>query len=213
MDPTKTFPGPILLQRALILERKMSHPGLVLQWMPGSVSFSRRCISLKDASFVGRATEIQPKSLTNSYFASKVVSHAHGMFFYRDGRFYYKDNNSLNGSYINNVKLEQNKEKMLVDGDIIQLGSDIGEDDQTKVLAKILLSYPHVDESLIPDSYGLPEPDLDHTADLEELIEMLEKNRQKTPYEETSIKKMRLAIEKSRELGITEKEALQMVGY
>ena len=189
----------------------MTQPMLDLSMIPGSGRFSRRCISLENAAFVGRATEVEPKSVSNAFFDSAVVSRKHGMFYYRDGKFFYRDSKSLNGSWINDLKIPANEEKMLANGDIIQLGVDIGEN--SKILAKILLTYPHVHDSIIPSSIGPPEPVLDQTASLDDLIEILESNQERTAYEQTSLEKMKLAKKKADELGISKKEALQMMDY
>ena len=99
----------------------MARPEVVLVMMRGSVGFSRRCIPLEtDEALVGRATELNTKSLSNAFFDTGVVSRKHGVLYYQDGRFYYKDTNSLNGSWINGVKMEATKEQMLANNDSIQ---------------------------------------------------------------------------------------------
>ena len=136
----------------------MTQPMLVLSMVPGSGRFSRRTIPLDNAAFVGRSTKLQQKSFTNAFFESSVVSRKHGMFFYREGRFFYKDSHSLNGTWINEEKIEGGQEKQLQDGDIIQIGVDIH-----KILAKIMLTYPNVEDSVIPSSIAPFELELDDT--------------------------------------------------
>lgn len=57
---------------------------------------------------------------------SRIASRNHGDFMFIDDAYYYKDNNSLNGTFINGKKLEKYNERgskavKLVDGDIIRI--------------------------------------------------------------------------------------------
>ena len=57
---------------------------------------------------------------------SKIASRNHGTFFFVDGMYYYRDNNSLNGTYYNGEKLKSFNERgskavMLKDGDVLRI--------------------------------------------------------------------------------------------
>ncbi|MDE5619904.1 MAG: FHA domain-containing protein [Ruminococcus sp.] len=67
-----------------------------------------------------------PDSYSDITLNSCIVSRNHGEFLFIDGAYYYKDNNSLNGTFINGYKLEGYNERgsravKLVDGDIIRI--------------------------------------------------------------------------------------------
>jgi len=69
-----------------------------------------------------------PKSQCQIRLASEITSRNHGEFIYNDytGEFYYRDNNSLNGTFINGKKLEPFNESgtravKLKDGDILRI--------------------------------------------------------------------------------------------
>ena len=85
--------------------------------------------------------------------------------------------------------------------------------DMQKIFAKILLTYPHVEDSVIPSSLEPVEFGLDKTGSWDDLLQLLESNKTKTDYESTSIDKIHLAKQKAKELGISKIEAMQMVGY
>ena len=51
----------------------MARPEVVLVMMRGSVGSSRRCIPLETEALVGRATELNSKSLSNAFFDTGVV--------------------------------------------------------------------------------------------------------------------------------------------
>ena len=69
--------------------------------------------------------DVQQKSLTNAFFDSCVISSNHGIFHYTAGRFYFKDTNSRNGSWVNGQKVEAGQERVLSNGDIIKLADDM----------------------------------------------------------------------------------------
>ena len=86
-------------------------------------------------------------------------------------------------------------------GDIIKLADDMVDcGDMQKIFAKILLTYPHVEDSVILSS--LEPVDFDKTGSWDDLLQLLESNKTKTDYESTSIDKIHLAKQKAKELGI-----------
>ena len=95
-------------------------------------------------------------------------------------------------------------------GDIIKLADDMVDCGD---MQKILLTYSHVEDSVIPSSLEPVEFGLDKTGSWDDLLQLLESNKTKTDYESTSIDKIHLAKQKAKELGISKIEAMQMVGY
>ena len=122
-------------------------------------------------------------------------------FHYTAGRFYFKDTNSRNGSWVNGQKVEGGQERVLSNGDIIKLADDMVDcGDMQKIFAKILLTYPHVEDSVIPSSLEPVEFGLDKTGSWDDLLQLLESNKTKTDYESNSIDKIHLAKQKAKEL-------------
>lgn len=84
-----------------------------------------RLVSLTGSLTLGRDAK---DSKCDIRLASKIVSRNHGEIIYEDveGIYYYRDNNSLNGTFYNGAKLEQLNEKgtravRLSDGDILRI--------------------------------------------------------------------------------------------
>jgi len=75
---------------------------------------------------------------------SSIASRKHGEFFQLDGKFYYKDTRSANGTFINGEKIGADQETdtvLLKDGDVIRIDH------------KDLL-HPHADAVVIVFAYG-----------------------------------------------------------
>lgn len=82
-----------------------------------------RTIQLNGDTHIGR---LSPDSTAELKINSCIVSRNHGEFSYIDGEYYYKDNNSLNGTYYNNAFLEKMNERgsrsvKLKDGDVLRI--------------------------------------------------------------------------------------------
>ena len=85
---------------------------------------------------------------------------------------------------------------------------------QDKVVAKVLLQYPHVNDSVVPSSVQELETanDLDSTGSWDHLLESLESITNRTELEEVRLERVRHAIRLTEELGLTKKEAVERVG-
>ena len=84
-----------------------------------------RLVMLSGSMRMGRQT---PDSVCDIALSSCIASRNHGDFIFEDseGVYYYKDNNSLNGTFINGVKLEKMNERgtkavKLSDGDVLRI--------------------------------------------------------------------------------------------
>ena len=143
---------------------------------------------------------------------SGVLSAKHGLLFYDNQRFWFKDTNSRNGSWLNNVQIKAEQTVVLKEGDLLQLGRDSPTDKQ--ILGKIKLFYPHEDSSLIPsscavlaDTEDIQESSLEKTASFESLIEQLRKIEKRTPYEEDRFQRLQHADDHMKLFGSDIKEA------
>jgi len=194
-----------------------SAPYLQLLMEAGSQKFSDRMVKLNSPVFVGRQTFEQTKGVDNAFFESGVLSAKHGLLFYDNQRFWFKDTNSRNGSWLNNVKIKAEQTVVLKEGDLLQLGRDSPTDKQ--ILGKIKLFYPHEDSSLIPsscavlaDTEDIQESSLEKTASFESLIEQLRKIEKRTPYEEDRFQRLQHADDHMKLFGSDIKEAVYFSG-
>ena len=182
---------------------------------PESKPFSRREISLPGTALVpvGRSMPRQIKSCGNAFFDSCVISRHHGTFKYHLGRFYYTDS-SRNGTFLNNARLEHGVDTKLKDGDIIQFGEDQvhGGQHPDKIIAVLRLTYPHVHDTIVPSSLQAVDGELDKTGSWDDLTFSLESIKNRTPFEEEKLRKVKIAMRISKDLGLTHKEAVEKVG-
>lgn len=84
-----------------------------------------KVVELQGTTKIGRACE---GVFNDVSLSSQIVSRNHGEIFYEEseGVYYYKDNNSLNGTFFNGVKMEQMNERgtraqKLNDGDVLRI--------------------------------------------------------------------------------------------
>ena len=104
-------------------------------------------------------------------------------FHYTAGCFYYKDTNSRNGRWVNGEKVDAGQERVLSKGDQIKLADDMVDcGDMQKIFAKISLTYPHIEDSVIPSSLEPVEFGLDKTGSWDDLLQLLESKKTKTDY-------------------------------
>ncbi len=118
-------------------------------------------ISLTGSATIGRD---YPESNRDIRICSEIVGRAHGEFIHDDSddTYYYIDNNSLNGTYINGVKLRPynqrgSKAARLSDGDIIRIDrSDLEHPHPQAVLMIFSRSFEKNEEWTSLDISGYP---------------------------------------------------------
>ena len=76
-----------------------------------------RIVELQGGTRIGRACEGVYNDIALS---SQIVSRNHGELFYEDCIYYYRDNNSLNGTFFNGVKMEPFNESTKIGGTSIR---------------------------------------------------------------------------------------------
>lgn len=123
--------------RAVLVSQPKSHP------------FQDRYLSLQKPQKIGRA--VSPRTATtNALFDCKVLSRNHALLWFENGKFYLKDTNSSNGTYVNEERLGNNNEESLPcevsSGDIVKFGVDVIENSKNVthgcVMAQLKLYLP-----------------------------------------------------------------------
>ncbi|CAH8538188.1 unnamed protein product [Dicrocoelium dendriticum] len=123
-------------------------PVLALTCQKDSHPFQDRHIVLNDVVKVGRSVARAKPSDTNAIFDCKVLSRSHALIWYNEGRFWLRDTNSSNGTYVNNTRVvksgdEEFADRELFSGDIIRFGVDVVEHETTHgcIIARVTLFH------------------------------------------------------------------------
>lgn len=139
----------------------------VLSPRPNSFKFSERHLNLEVPIKIGRAFKNEKSSPENAYFDCKVLSKAHAMLLYEDGKFMLVDTGSSNGTFVNNIRLSkastESEMTEIFTGDILRFGSDVVDKSrnvtQKCVIMKISLVHPDGEmQSKRPSSSRLYKP-------------------------------------------------------
>ena len=124
-------------------------------------------------------------------------------FHYTAGRFYFKDTHSCNGSWVNGQKVEAGQERVLSNGDIIKLADDMVDcGDMQKIFAKILLTYPHVEDSVIPSSLEPVEFGLDKTGSWDDLLQLNSSTRPRPTTSQPALTRFTLPNRRQKSLAL-----------
>ncbi|KXN71881.1 SMAD/FHA domain-containing protein [Conidiobolus coronatus NRRL 28638] len=120
-------------------------PTIVLDPLFDSFKTSKT-IELFEKLKIGRQVSVKTlPEVNNGYFESKVLSRNHAEIWFENGKVWIKDIKSSNGTYVNGTRLsldgEESEAFELKSGDVLDLGIDILNDDNTilyrKVCAKV----------------------------------------------------------------------------
>ncbi|THD26512.1 hypothetical protein D915_002763 [Fasciola hepatica] len=111
-------------------------PVLVLSSLRESHPFQERRIILNEVIKVGRSVARLKPAPNNAIFDCKVLSRSHALIWYKDGKFWLRDTNSSNGTFVNNTRVhkkagEDFSDREIFSGDIIRFGVDVVERDTT----------------------------------------------------------------------------------
>ena len=175
--------------------------------------------------------EVLPSS-SNGIFTEKVISRKHASLFFRAGRIFVEDENSLHGTMVNGERVQKGSAYKLSDGDILTFGrSGYYHGVEFKaVIGIIRLAYPSYD-SVVPSSMDqlpmekkeerkvpkreevnisdgdCPKP-LDRTFSLESLIRALEEEENRSPRTERRLAGLKEALRYKEESNISTKQAV-----
>ncbi|XP_049693853.1 sarcolemmal membrane-associated protein [Helicoverpa armigera] len=95
-----------------------------------SLPFEERCVTLEQPVKIGRNVYRATPSPTNTIFECRVLSRHHATLYYDKGHFYLVDNQSSNGTFINNNRCSISKEQEpheVFSGDVVQFGIPVVE--------------------------------------------------------------------------------------
>ncbi|MGB7338396.1 MAG: FHA domain-containing protein [Phototrophicaceae bacterium] len=98
-------------------------PGIVLYLPDDARPIELWNIAVVSLGRTDRYSTVQPSIDLSKHHASLLgVSRIHAEIFYRDGKYYVRDLNSTNGTWVNNIKLVHGEEAELLNGDSLRLG-------------------------------------------------------------------------------------------
>ena len=112
--------------------------------------FEDRLLQLDTPVKIGRSHKEDRSESGNGYFDCKVLSRAHAVLCFDEGKFFIVDTGSSNGSFVNNIRLskcgEESKVTQLYTGDLLRFGSDVLDKarniTQKCIVARLTLFYP-----------------------------------------------------------------------
>lgn len=113
------------------------YPALSL--FPLNDTFQPKHILLSQRAKIGRQSNAKTAPTErNGFFDTKVISRQHAEVWAEDGKIWIKDVKSSNGTYVNTQRLAgegiESEPFELHSGDILELGTDIASDDNTKIV-------------------------------------------------------------------------------
>lgn len=77
------------------------------------------CVEIKPNDIIGR------EAVLGNYLKNNLkISRFHTKFIFKDNSWFVQDNNSTNGTFINDIKLNNNEERIIKDNDKLRLSLD-----------------------------------------------------------------------------------------
>ncbi|VDP41067.1 unnamed protein product [Schistosoma curassoni] len=137
-----------------LISQREEQPVLVLTCQRDSHPFQDRIIILNEIIKVGRSVARAKPTKTNAIFDCKVLSRSHALIWHKGDRFWLRDTNSSNGTFVNNTRIVKKNDEDFADreifsGDIIRFGVDVVEHDTTHgcIIAQVALYHPNGTEA------------------------------------------------------------------
>ncbi|XP_034831821.1 sarcolemmal membrane-associated protein [Maniola hyperantus] len=169
-----------------------------------SLPFDERRVTLEQPVKIGRNVYRATASPTNTIFECRVLSRHHATLYYEKGHFYLVDNQSSNGTFVNNNRCTLTKEPHEVfSGDVVQFGIPVVEnagiaDKNTFPPVVALLKLFHPDGKEAKSSFN---PTMTTPLNLKELYQLnnfVQEAVQREASLETRLRTLRECVERTR---------------
>ncbi|KAJ0176540.1 hypothetical protein K1T71_007719 [Dendrolimus kikuchii] len=171
-----------------------------------SLPFEERRVTLEQPVKIGRNVYRATPSPTNTIFECRVLSRHHATLYYEKGHFYLVDNQSSNGTFINNNRCSISKEQEpheVFSGDVVQFGIPVVENAGNSeknmfppVVALLKLYHPDGKEAKLSFNPNMSTPL--HLKELYQLNNFVQEAVQREASLETRLRTLRECVERTR---------------
>ncbi|XP_026327105.1 sarcolemmal membrane-associated protein [Hyposmocoma kahamanoa] len=171
-----------------------------------SLPFEDRRVTLEQPVKIGRNVYRATPSPTNTIFECRVLSRHHATLYYEKGHFYLVDNQSSNGTFINNNRCSLSKEQEpheVYSGDIVQFGIPVVENTGNSekntfppVVALLKLYHPDGKEAKLSFNPTMTTPL--HLKELYQLNNYVQEAIQREAALEARLRTLRECVERTR---------------
>ncbi|KAJ8722169.1 hypothetical protein PYW08_004571 [Mythimna loreyi] len=171
-----------------------------------SLPFEERRVTLEQPVKIGRNVYRATPSPTNTIFECRVLSRHHATLYYDKGHFYLVDNQSSNGTFINNNRCSISKEQEpheVFSGDVVQFGIPVVENAGNSekntfppVVALLKLYHPDGKEAKLSFNPTMTTPL--HLKELYQLNNFVQEAIQREASLEGRLRTLRECVERTR---------------
>ncbi|XP_059052170.1 sarcolemmal membrane-associated protein isoform X2 [Achroia grisella] len=171
-----------------------------------SLPFEERRVTLEQPVKIGRNVYRATPSPTNTIFECRVLSRHHATLYYDKGHFYLVDNQSSNGTFINNNRCSISKEQEpheVFSGDVVQFGIPVVENASNSekntfppVVALLKLYHPDGKEAKLSFNPTMTTPL--HLKELYQLNSFVQEAIQREASLESRLRTLREFVERTR---------------
>ncbi|XP_052753236.1 sarcolemmal membrane-associated protein [Galleria mellonella] len=171
-----------------------------------SLPFEERRVTLEQPVKIGRNVYRATPSPTNTIFECRVLSRHHATLYYDKGHFYLVDNQSSNGTFINNNRCSISKEQEpheVFSGDVVQFGIPVVENASNSekntfppVVALLKLYHPDGKEAKLSFNPTMTTPL--HLKELYQLNNFVQEAIQREASLESRLRTLREFVERTR---------------
>ncbi|XP_075977477.1 sarcolemma associated protein isoform X2 [Anticarsia gemmatalis] len=171
-----------------------------------SLAFDERRVTLEQPVKIGRNVYRTTPSPTNTIFECRVLSRHHATLYYDKGHFYLVDNQSSNGTFINNNRCSISKEQEpheVFSGDVVQFGIPVVENAGNSekntfppVVALLKLYHPDGKEAKLSFNPTMTTPL--HLKELYQLNNFVQDAIQREASLEARLRTLRECVERTR---------------